>query len=167
MEATAEIRREKVTIPMDWNVDDLIAKYGMSRSSANRVKKQGWFVKNYMRKQVIIDRENFRPEICYSIAKQVFFRNFRRSRIAVSIKDDLIQEAVTLMFMQSGKVKETANEKYNARYGYWWVAHNAMIAYLRTWSRQTQYNVELENEIHPMMTSGNRRWSPDYGWMYC
>jgi hypothetical protein len=87
--------------------------------------------------------------------------------VAQNIKEDLIQEAVTLMFMQSGKVKEGANEKYNERYGWWWTAHNGMLAYLKTWIRQTRYDVELENDIHPMMTNGDRRYSPEFGWINC
>ena len=85
----------------------------------------------------------------------------------MEIKDDLIQEAVSLMFMQSGKVKEGANEKYNERYGYWWVAYNAMMVYLNKWIRQTQNNVELQDDYHPMMSRGNKVWIPDYGWQYC
>jgi hypothetical protein len=40
--------------------------------------------------------------------------------------------------MQSGKVKEGANEKYNECYGYWWVAYNAMMTYLKKWINKTQ-----------------------------
>jgi hypothetical protein len=162
-----EIRREKVTIPSEMSIKDIRQKYGVSPGCATIAKKRGWLIKNYSRNQVIIDREHFNPALSYSIAKQVFFKGFKRNPVAISIKNDLIQEAVSLMFMQSGKVKEGATEKYNARYGYWWVAHNAMRAYLTTWIRQSQYSVELQDEIHPMMYQGNRRWSPEYGWSYC
>lgn len=101
----------------------------------------------------------------YSVAKQVYNKRFRKNPVAESIKEDLIQEAVSLMFMQSGKVKEGANEKCNDKYGYWWVAYNAMLSYLTKWTRQTQYDVELRDDIHPLM-QGNRRWSPVYGWSY-
>jgi hypothetical protein len=40
------------------------------------------------------------------------------------------------MFELSGKVKEGANGKYSVGYGFFWVAHNAMISYLKTWQRQ-------------------------------
>jgi hypothetical protein len=101
-------------------------------------------VKNYSTNQVIIDRENFDPKLSCSIAKQFFSKRFRKNPVAVEIKEDLMQEAVSLMFMQSGKVKEGANEKYNERYGYWWIAYNAMMSYLKKWIRQTQDNVDLK-----------------------
>jgi hypothetical protein len=161
-----EIRREKVLVPQDMCLKEMTEKYGISKSCAFNAKKRGWFIKNYDRNQVIIDREHFNPAISYSIAKQVFWRKFGRNPVAISIKEDLIQEAVSLMFMQSGKIKEGANEKYNDRYGFWWCAYNAMLAYLNTWIRQTRYDVELQDEYHPMMYDGNRRWSPE-GWNYC
>lgn len=167
MESTQEIRREKVFVPSDMNIKDIMEKYGVAETTARNAIKKGWLVKNYSRNQVIIDRENFNPEISYSIAKQVFWKRFRKNPIALNIKEDMIQQAVALMFMQSGKVKEGANEKYNDKYGYWWVAHNAMITYLNTWIRQTKYDCVLQDDIHPYMTYGNRYWSPEYGWMYC
>jgi len=151
-----EIRREKVSVPQDLSIKELMKKYGISRSCASNAKKRGWYTKNYMTNQIVIDREHFHPEISYSIAKQVFWKKFRKNPVAQTIKDDLIQEAVSLMFMQSGKIKEGATEKYNDKYGYWWCAYNAMLAYLTKWMRQTQYDVELSDEVHPMMRSGNR-----------
>jgi len=169
METTdQEIRREKVFIPQDMTNKEIIAKFGVSPGCASNAKKRGFFIKNYMRNQIIIDRAHFHPEISYSIARQVFWKRFRRHPIALTIKDDMIQEAVSLMFCQSGKIKAGANEKYNDRYGYWWTAFNGMSSYLNKWIRQTQYDVvELQDEIHPMMYQGNRRWSPDFGWSYC
>jgi len=162
-----EVRRKKVFISSDMSTREIMQKYGVAESTAHRSKKTGWLIKNYSTNQIIIDRENFHPAMSYSVAKQVYWKRFRKNPIAASIKDDMIQEAVSLMFMQSGKVKEGANERYNDKYGYWWVAYNAMLAYLNKWIRQTQYDVELEDEIHPMMHQGNRRWSPEYGWSYC
>lgn len=125
-----EIRREKVMVPNEMSRKEIMQKYGVSPSCAHAARKRGWFIKNYSRNQVIIDREHFNPAVCYSIAKQVFWKRFRRNPVALSIKDDLIQEAVSLMFMQSGKIKVGATEKYNDRYGFWWCAYNAMLAYL-------------------------------------
>lgn len=71
------------------------------------------------------------------------------------------------MFQQSGKIKEGATEKYSSWYGYWWCAHNAMLSYIKKWVNKTQPECELQDEIHPMMFHGNRRWSPTLGWMYC
>jgi hypothetical protein len=156
-----EIRREKVFVPQNMTTKEIIEKYSISSSSANVTRKRGWFIKNYSRNQIIIDRSNFDPKLSYSIAKQVFWKRFRKNPVAVEIKDDLIQEAVSLMFMQSGKVKEGANERY------WWVAYNAMMTYLKKWINKTQCECELKEDLHPMMFHGNRRWSPEYGWSYC
>jgi len=153
--AIQEIRREKVFIPQNMTVREIQEKYEISKSSASNTQKRGWFIKNYARNQVIIDREHFRPLLAYSIANNVFFKNFSRNPIAVNIKTDLIQEAVSLMFQQSGKIKEDATEKYSSWYGYWWCAHNAMLSYIKKWINKTQCECELQDEIHPMMFHGN------------
>ena len=129
-------------------------------------KKNGFFVKNYMTRQIIIDRDNFHPDVSYNLAGKVFWKNFSWNSVALRIKDDLIQEAVTRMFELSGKVKERANEKYSANYGYFWVAHNAMLAYLKTWERQTKWCESFEDEADPIK-DGKKFWSPDFGWVYC
>ena len=165
--ADQEIRREKVLIPSEMSRTEIMQKYGVSPSCAYAAMKKGWLIKNYSRNQIIIDRDHFNPAVCYSIAKQVFWKKFRWNPVAISIKEDLIQEAVSLMFMQSGKIKAGANEKYNDRYGFWWCAYNAMLAYLKKWINQTEHDVELQDELHPMMFNGNKRWSPEYGWNYC
>ncbi len=162
-----EIRREKVFVSPEMSVKEISEKYGVCPSTANLSRKRGWLIKNYSRKQIIIDREHFHGPSAYSIARQVYFKNFSNNPVAQSIKEDLIQEAVTLMFMQSGKVREGASEKYNDKYGWWWCAHNAQLSYLKTWIRQTRYDVELQDEIHPYMTYGNRRYSPEFGWIHC
>jgi len=166
METTPEIRRERVQVPPDLTVKELTTQYGISATCARNAIKRGWLVRNYSRKQVIIDREHFKPEICYSIAKQVFYKNFRWNPLAQSIKEDLIQEAVTLMFMQSGKIKEGATEKYNDKYGFWWTAHNAMLSFLKTWERQMKYNEVVQDFLLPMMKQ-RRIYSPEHGWIYC
>ena len=153
--AIQEIRREKVFIPQNMTVREIQEKYEISKSSASNTQKRGWFIKNYARNQVIIDREHFQPLLAYSIANNVFFKNFSRNPIAVNIKTDLIQEAVSLMFQQSGKIKEDATEKYSSWYGYWWCAHNAMLSYIKKWINKTQCECELQDEIHPMMFHGN------------
>ena len=162
-----EIRREKVLVPQDMCLKEMTQKYGISKTCAFNAKKRGWFVRNYGRNQIIIDRDHFNPAVCYSIAKQVFWKRFRNNPVTISIKDDLIQEGVYLQFIQSGKIKAGANEKYNSRYGYWWAAYNGMLAYLDKWIKQTWYDVELQDEMHPMMYQGNRRWTPEQGWSFC
>jgi len=78
----------------------------------------------------------------------------------------MIQEAVTRLFELSGKVKERANEKYSENYANFWVAHNAMLAFLKTWERQNKWCLSFEDEAHPLM-NGKRYYSPDWGWLYC
>jgi len=118
MNTVPEIRREKVFIPPEMPAQEIKEKYGLSSKSAREVLKQGFFVKNYSKKQIIIDPENFDPAVSYSTAKRVYWKNFRWSPLVQSIKEDLIQEAVTRMYELSGKVKENANEKYGIGYGY-------------------------------------------------
>jgi len=141
MNSVPEIRREKIFIPPEMPIEEVQDRYALSRNRANQVKKQGFFVKNYSKKQIIIDPENFDPAISYSTAKRVYFKNFSLNKVAQSIKDDLIQEAVTRMYELSGKVKERANGKYSIGYGFFWVAHNAMLAYLKSWQRHTRHRL--------------------------
>ena len=138
MNSLPEVRREKVFIPPEMPIEEVQERYGLSRNRANQVKKQGFFVKNYSRKQVIIDPENFDPAVSYSTAKRVYWKNFAWRPVAASIKEDLIQEAVTRMYELSGKVKENNNGKYSDGYGFFWVAHNAMLSYLKSWQRHTR-----------------------------
>ena len=110
--AGQEIWREKVLIPSEMSRKEIMQKYGVAESCASSARKEGWLIKNYSTNQVIIDCEHFNPAISYSIAKQVFWKRFGKNPAAISIKKDLIQEAVSLMFMQSGKIKAGANEKF-------------------------------------------------------
>jgi hypothetical protein len=87
-------------------IQDLMQKYDLPYGVACRAKKLGFFVKNYSKKQIIIDVENFDPTLSYATARKVFGKNFSKYRLAQSIRDDLIQEAVTRMFELSGKVKK-------------------------------------------------------------
>jgi len=136
MNSVPEIRRERIIVPPEMTKGEIKEKYGLSARRAREALTKGFFVKNYSRRQVIIDPDNFDPAVSYSTAKRVYFKNFSWRPLAQSIKEDLIQEAVTRMFELSGKVKENANGKYSVGYGFFWVAHNAMISYLKTWQRQ-------------------------------
>jgi len=149
MNPVPEVRREKVFIPQEMTIEQIQESYGLLRNRANQVKKQGFFVKNYSRKQIIIDPSNFNATASYKTAWKVFWKNFSWSSVAQSIKDDLVQEAVTRMYELSGKVKEGANGKYGIGYGYYFVAHNAMLAYLTTWKRQNRWRVfgDIEDEL--------------------
>ena len=144
MNALPEIRRERVLIPPEMSSKEIQEQYGLPSARAYVARKKGFFVKNYSKKQVIIDPENFDPSISYSTAKKVFWKNFAWNNVATSIKDDLIQEAVTRMYELSGKVKERSNEKYGIGYGFFWVAHNAMLSYLKTWRKQMRWKTFQE-----------------------
>ena len=159
MNSVPEVRREKIFIPPEMPIEEVQERYALSRNRANQVKKQGFFVKNYSRKQIIIDPDNFDPLVSYSTAKRVYFKNFRWSPLAQSIKEDLIQEAVTRMYELSGKVKENANEKYGIGYGYFYVAHNAMLSYFKTWKRQMRFRVfgDIEDEVMAARIHSSRK----------
>jgi hypothetical protein len=144
MNSVPEIRREKVFIPPEMSSKEIQEKYGLPKERSWAAKRKGFFVRNYSRKQVIIDPENFDPSISYSTAKRVFWKNFSWNKVAVSIKDDLIQEAVTRMYELSGKVKERSNAKYGMGYGFFWVAHNAMLSYLKTWRKGQRWKLFRE-----------------------
>jgi hypothetical protein len=155
MNSVPEIRRERIIIPPEMTTREIKEKYGLPARRATQALKQGFFVKNYSKRQVIIDPENFDPAVSYSTAKRVYFKNFSWRPLAQSIKEDLIQEAVVRMYELSGKVKEGANGKYSVGYGYFWVAHNAMIAYLATWQKQMGWRVFSNIEDRLMMARIN------------
>jgi hypothetical protein len=50
----------------------------------------------------------------------------------------MVQEAVTRLFELSGKTKEMANGRHSENCASFWVAHNAMLAFLKTWERQNK-----------------------------
>ena len=159
MNSVPEIRRERIIIPPEMTTREIKEKYGLPARRATQALKQGFFVKNYSRKQIIIDPTNFDPAVSYSTAKRVYFKNFSWRPLAQSIKEDLIQEAVTRMYELSGKVKEGANGKYSIGYQYFWVAHNAMISYLATWKRQMGSRIfgDIEDEIVLSKINSSRR----------
>ena len=95
-------------------------------------------MKNYLKRQIIIDRENFNPAIAYNLAKRVYYKNFRfKFSIAEEIKEDLIQEAAVRLFELSGK--KSITEKYDDNYCKFWIAHNAMLVFLTTYKKQVRY----------------------------
>ena len=159
MNPVPELRRERIVIPPEMTPEEIKEKYGLSSGRSRQVKKQGFFVKNYSKKQIIIDPENFDPAISYSTAKRVYWRNFSWRPLAASIKDDLIQEGVARMWELSGKVKENSNGKYNMGYGFFWVCHNAMLSYLKTWQRQMRWRVfgDIEDEMVLSKIHSSRR----------
>jgi len=159
MNTVPEIRRERIIIPPEMTTQEIKQEYALDSRRASKAKKKGFFVKNYSKKQIIIDAENFDPAISYFTAKRVYFKNFSWRPLAQSIKEDLIQEAVTRMYELSGKVKEGANGKYSVGYGFFWVAHNAMLSYLTTWKRQMRWRMfgDIEDEFVLSKIHSHRR----------
>jgi len=101
-------------------------------------------VKNYLKKQIIIDRENFNPAIAYNLAKRVYYKNFRfKFSIAEEIKEDLIQEAWVRLYELSGK--KSTDSRYDDNYCKFWIAHNAMLAFIKTWEKQVRYKQIWKN----------------------
>lgn len=45
------------------------------------------------------------------------------------------------MWELSGKVKENANGKYSGGYCFFWICHNAMLAFLKSWQRHTRSRI--------------------------
>ena len=133
------------------STEDVRKAYGLSSDQAYKARVKGFFVKNYSKKQIVIDRENFNSAVVYPLAKKVFGKNFSKNPLVQSIYDDMIQEAITRLFELSGKVKERANGKYNENYASFWVAHNAMLAFLKTWERQNKWCTSFENEADPIL----------------
>jgi len=99
-----------------------------SEFSTDSARKKGFFVKNYSRFQVKVDPSKFDPNICYRIVGKVFKSNLSRDPVAMSIRDDLIQEAVKSIWEKSGLLKES--KKYSINYQYYFVARNYMNSYL-------------------------------------
>ena len=133
-----EIRRQKVYVAKSMTTNQVMKKHGLKEGAAYKARKKGFFVKNYSRPQVCVDPSNFNVDLCYNIAGKVFKSNLSRDPIAMSIRDDLIQEAVKSMWEKSGLLK--ASKKYSINYQYYFVARNYMNSYLTKWKRQMQYN---------------------------
>jgi hydroxylamine reductase (hybrid-cluster protein) len=154
MDAVPEIRREKVYLQPGMSTEEVKKKYGLTSDQAYAARMKGFFVKNYSKKQIVIDRENFNSAVVYPLAKTVFARNFKRNPLAQSLYDDMVQEAVTRLFELSGKTKEMANEKYSENYANFWIAHNAMLAFLKTWVGRTSGVCRLKMRPVPFCKVG-------------
>jgi hypothetical protein len=165
MDPVPEIRREKVFLQPGMSSDEIMKTYGLSSVQAYKAKVKGFFVKNYSKKQIVIDRGNFNSAVVYPLAKKVFAKNFKRNLLAQSLYDDMVQEAATRLFELSGRTKEMVTKKYSENYASFWVAHNAMLAFLKTWERQNKWCVSFEELANPIR-EGRRMYSPDFGWMY-
>ena len=162
--AAMEIRRERVQVPEGMTALQLMKDYGLKSTQAYNSVKRGWFIKNYSKKQVIVDSSRYDSSIAYCIARKIFKQNFSRYPLAISLRDDLIQEAVTRMYELSGRYKD--NGKYTVHYHFHWVAHNAMQSFLKTWKKQMKYSRAWEDYVNPIRSRSRRRYHPTYGWLY-
>ena len=161
-----EIRREKVFLQPGMSTAEIMKTHGLSSARAYAARIQGFFVKNYSKKQIIIDRENFNSAVVYPLAKKVFGKNFKRNPLAQTLRDDMLQEVVTRLFELSGKTKEMASGRYSENYQSFWIAHNAMLAFLKSWEKQNKWCVAFEDEADPILRGRKQAWSPEWGWMY-
>ena len=159
-----EIRRQKIYVPKSMTTNQVMEKYGLKQGAAYTARKKGFFVKNYSRPQVCVDPSKFNPDICYRIAGRVFKSNLSRDPVAVSIRDDLIQEAVKSMWEKSGLLKES--KKYSINYQYYFVARNYMNSYLTKWKRQMEYNRIIEDLVNAIKQNTKRVYHPMFGWVH-
>ena len=160
-----EVKRQKIYVPKSMTTRQVMEKYGLKQEAANNARKKGFFVKNYSRPQVCVDPSKFNVDLCYNIAGKVFWRNLSRDPVAMSIREDLIQEAVKSMWEKSGLLKET--KKYNINYQYYFVARNYMNSYLTKWKRQMRYYELFEDLVNALQIGTRRIYDPASGWMYC
>jgi len=82
MDPVPEIRREKVYLQPSMSTEEIKKTYGLSSDQAYKAKVKGFFVKNYSKKQIVIDRENFNSAVVYPLAKKVFGKNFSKNPLA-------------------------------------------------------------------------------------
>ena len=160
-----EIRRQKVYVSKSMTTNQVMEKYGLKPGAAYTARKKGFYVMNYSRPQVKVDPSKFDPDICYRIAGKVFKSNLSRDPVAMSIRDDLIQEAVKSMWEKSGLLKES--KKYSINYQYYFVARNYMNSYLTKWKRQMEYSRIIEDLVNAIQLGRKRAYDPVSGWMYC
>lgn len=162
---TQEIKREKVFVAEGMTTREIMEKYGLKEGAAYNARIKGFYVKNYSRPQVKVDPSKFDPDICYSIAGKVFKTNLSRDPVAVSIRADLIQEAVKAMWEKSGILRES--KKYSINYQYYFVARNYMNSYLSKWKRQMRYYELFEDLVNTIKQGGKRFYDPMFGWIHC
>ena len=162
---TKEVKREKVLVPKNMTTREVMDKYGLKMGAAYQARKKGFFIKNYSRPQVKVDPSKFNSDICYRIAGKVFKTNLCQDPVAVSIREDLIQEAVKSMWEKSGLLKET--EKYTVNYQYYFVARNYMNSYLSKWKNQMRYLEIFESLVNAIRQYEKRVYDPEFGWIAC
>ena len=61
------------------------------------------------------------------------------------------------MFELSGEVKENANKKYGTGYGFFWVAHNAMLSYFTSQERDRSQNYSFLKSMRSSVSDETAR----------
>ena len=130
-------RHERIEIPSGMAIKEIQGEYGLSYARARRASMKGYYIENYDTPEVIIDPDNFNVAHAYSIAGRVFWKNFANEKYpyAFTLMEDMIQEGVARLYALSGKIPEMANEKYNESYQRYWVAHNAMLSFYKSFTK--------------------------------
>ncbi len=59
-----------------------------------------------------------------------------------------------------------SDEKYSEKYASFWIAHNVMLAFLKTWKRQKKWCTSFEDEANPILRDRKKILSPKWGLMY-
>jgi hypothetical protein len=130
-----EIRRQKVSVT-GLSTQEIRRQYGIKPGRAARASKVGYFIKNYMTPEIIIDASNFNGAYAYNVAGKVFWKTFARYDGALDLMPDMIQEAVKRMYELSGKLEEmAARGKYNKNYHLYYIAHNAMLSFYKAYGK--------------------------------
>ena len=161
------VKREKVYVDQSLTNSQIRKKYNLTASAACNAKRKGFFVKNYGKRQIMIDRDQFDHGVAVKIANKVFKKNFFWNDVASTIKDDLVQEAIVRQFELSGKPQ--TNEKYSKNYQRMWISHNAMISYLKTWIAQMRFSTVgdlIDPGMSPVMNGQYSGYDLDFGWSY-
>jgi len=114
---------------------EIMNKYEVLPGRAYRAAKKGFFIKNSMTPEIIIDPSNFDVDYAYNLAGKVFWKNFSYLSGAIELMPDMIQEAVKRQYELSGKLDEMANEKYNKSYQLHFVSHNAMLGFFKKYNK--------------------------------
>jgi hypothetical protein len=97
MDPVPEIRREKVFLQPGMSSEEIKKSYGLSSEQAYKARKKGWFVKNYSKKQVVIDRENFNSA---PIAKSQMAAHERGVKVEIILDKSNLTAQYTSCFLE-------------------------------------------------------------------
>ena len=78
MDPVPEIRREKVFLQPGMSTAEVMKTYGLSSDQAYKARIKGFYVKNYSKKQIIIDRENFNQAVVYPLGQEGLWEEFQK-----------------------------------------------------------------------------------------